>query len=73
VLQIYGPDHLLAHLGLANTYAVMDREKEARAEGAEVLRIDPKFSLERYIKGLPFVDQSQKDRVADALRKAGLK
>ena len=72
VLQIYGPDHLLAHLGLAITYALMDREKEARAEGAEVLRIDPKFSIERYIKVLPF-DQSRKDRIADALRKAGLK
>ncbi len=72
VLQIYGPDHLMAHLGLAITYALMDREKEARAEGAEVLRIDPKFSLERCIKGLP-CDQSRKDRIADALRKAGLK
>jgi len=72
VLQIYGPDHLLAHIGLAITYALMDREKEARAEAAEVLRIDPKFSWERYIKGLPY-DQSLKDRIADALRKAGLK
>jgi tetratricopeptide (TPR) repeat protein len=72
VLQIYGPDHLLAHLELAITYALMDREKENRIEGAEVLRIDPKFSLERYIKVLPF-DQSKKDRIADALCKAGLK
>jgi len=72
VLQLYGPDHLMAHLDLAITYVFMDRENEARAEGAEVLRIDPKFSLERFIKGLPF-DQSRKDRVADALRKAGLK
>ena len=72
VLQLYGPDHLMAHLGLAVAYASIGREDEARAEGAEVLRIDPKFSLERYIKGLPF-DQSRKDRVADALRKAGLK
>ena len=72
VLQIYGPDHLLAHIGLAVTYALMDREKEAYAEGAEVLRIDPKFSWERWIKGLPY-DQSRKDRMADALRKAGLK
>jgi hypothetical protein len=62
----------MAHVGLGTTYALMDREKEARAEGAEVLRIDPKFSWERYIKGLPY-DQSLKDRVADALRKAGLK
>jgi hypothetical protein len=27
-------------------YAKMGREKEARAEAAEVLRIDPKFKLE---------------------------
>jgi adenylate cyclase len=72
VLQIYGPDHLMAHIGLAATYAVMGRENEARAEGAEVLRIDPKFSWERWIKSLPW-DQSRKDRIADALRKAGLK
>jgi adenylate cyclase len=72
VLQIYGPDHLMAHLGLAGAYASIGRENEARAEGAEVLRIDPKFSLERFIKGLPY-DQSRKDRMAEALRKAGLK
>jgi tetratricopeptide (TPR) repeat protein len=72
VLQIYGPDHLLAHIGLAVTYALMGRENEARAESAEVLRIDPKFSWERWIKGLPY-DQSRKDRMAEALRKAGLK
>jgi adenylate cyclase len=71
-LQIYGPDHLMAHLGLAATYATLGRENEARAEGAEVLRIDPEFSLERFIKSLPW-DQTRKDRAADALRKAGLK
>ena len=71
-LQFYGPDQLMAHLGLAGTYARMGREKEARSEGAEVMRIDPEFSLERFIKSLPY-DQSRKDRVADALRKAGLK
>ncbi|MBS3918380.1 MAG: adenylate/guanylate cyclase domain-containing protein [Deltaproteobacteria bacterium] len=42
------------------------------AEGTEVLRIDPKFSIEQYIKVLPF-DQPKIDRIADALRKAGLK
>jgi len=72
MLQIYGPDHLLAHLDLAVTYAWMDREKEARAEGAEVLRIDPKFTVERYLRGLA-APQSYKDRIAEALRKAGLK
>jgi adenylate cyclase len=72
VLQFYGSDHLMAHLGLARAYADLNREDEARAEGAEVMRIDPKFSVERFIKSLPY-DQSRKDRVADAFRKAGLK
>lgn len=72
VLQIYGSDYLTAHLSLANIYELMGRENEARSEVAEVLRIDPRFSLERYIKGLHF-DQSIKDRLADNLRKAGLK
>ncbi len=71
-LQLYGPDHLLAHLALARAYVAMGREKEAYAEGAEVLRIDPKFSLERYVKASP-VDQSRKDRMIEDLRKAGLK
>jgi hypothetical protein len=61
----------MAHQGLAVTYVRMGRENEARAESAEVLRIDPKFSWDRWVKGLPF-DQSKKDRLADALRKAGL-
>jgi adenylate cyclase len=73
VLQFYGSDHLMAHLGLAAAYALSGREKEALFEGAEVMRIDPKFSLERYLKGLPAYDQARKDRVAHALRKAGLK
>jgi len=34
----------MAHLGLLFGYAMMGHEDEARAEGAEVLRIDPKFS-----------------------------
>jgi TolB-like protein/class 3 adenylate cyclase/Tfp pilus assembly protein PilF len=72
VLQFYGPDHLMAHIGLAGAYASIGRENEARAEGAEVLRIDPKFSLERFIKALPY-NQSTKDRLAEVLRKAGLK
>ena len=52
---------------------MMDREKEARAEVAEVLRINPKFSLDYYAKTLIFKDQSVNDRAIAALRKAGLK
>ncbi len=66
------PNNILAHLSLAGTYSLLGRDEEAHAEAEEVLRINPKFSLERFLKELPY-DQSGKDRVADALRKAGLK
>jgi hypothetical protein len=52
---------------------MMGREKEARVEAAEVLRMNPKFSLDSYAKTIPYRDQSQKDRIRNALRKAGLK
>ena len=67
------PNNILAHLGLASTYSMMGRDSEARAEAAEVLRINPKFSLDYYGKILPYKDQSVSDRIVAALRKAGLK
>jgi len=67
------PDNITSHIGLAATYSMMGREKDARAEGAEVLRINPKFSLDSLAKMLPYKDQSETDKVANALRKAGLK
>jgi len=67
------PDDIPAHICLALTYVSMGREKEARAEGAEVLRINPKFSVDYWARKIPFEDQSQKDKFVNALRKAGLK
>jgi adenylate cyclase len=67
------PDSILAHLGLAATYSLMGREKEARAEADEVLKINPKFSLDNYAKLIPYKDQSDVDQYINALRKAGLK
>jgi hypothetical protein len=42
-------------------------------EAAEVLRINPKFSVDYLAKALYNKDQSVNDRVVAALRKAGLK
>ncbi len=67
------PDHFLAHLGLAATYSMMGREQEARAEAAEILRINSKFSVDSYAKRMTFKDQSVIDDWINALRKAGLK
>jgi adenylate cyclase len=67
------PDHFFAHLGLVMTYIMMEQEKEARAEVAEVLRINPKFSVDSLVKVMPYKDQSQTEKLISALRKAGLK
>ncbi len=67
------PDHITVHLGLAATYVTIGREQEARAEAAEVLRIDPKFSLDRFAKVFPYKDQSVTNKLINACRKAGLK
>jgi adenylate cyclase len=67
------PDYIAAHIGLVITYSSMGRDEEARAEAAEVLRIDPKFSLDYFAKTVPLKDQSQIDKGIDILRRAGLK
>jgi tetratricopeptide (TPR) repeat protein len=67
------PNYIYAHLMLAATYSEMGLEKEARAEVAEVLRINPKFSLDFWAKTSLVKEQSVKDKVFNALRKAGLK
>jgi len=68
------PNDIMSHINLTATYSRMGREEEARAEAAEVLRINPKFSLDSYVKRLPPPrDQSRRDGYINDLRKAGLK
>jgi adenylate cyclase len=67
------PNHFIAHFGLATTYCLMGREEEARAEAEEVLRINPKFSLDYWKIVAPYKDQSEIDKIVNAMRKAGLK
>ena len=71
-LQI-APNSGAPHIWLAITYSMMGRESEARAEAAEVLRIYPKFSVDSFAGRQLYKDQSEKDKIANALRKAGLK
>lgn len=46
------PNDLVVRLGLASTYALAGRQDGARAKAEEVLKIHPKFSLERYKRGV---------------------
>ncbi len=66
------PDLIFAHTLLASSYAQMGKLKEARAEAAEVLRIDPKFSVGYLCKKLPYKYDVDRKRVRDSLLKAGL-
>jgi adenylate cyclase len=66
------PNDFWFHANLAVTYIMMGRDEEARASAAEVLRINPKFTLELYAKRSLVKDRSVIDKAIDALRKAGL-
>ena len=67
------PNSLWAHICLTATYSLAGREEEARALAAEALNIDPKLSVEYFIKPLPYKDRAYKQSLIDALREAGLK
>ena len=66
------PDDLNSHVIMAAVYGSCGREKEARKEAAEVLRINPKFTVESYAAILPYKNPSDRDRTAQGLRKAGM-
>ncbi|MBI3798135.1 MAG: tetratricopeptide repeat protein, partial [Deltaproteobacteria bacterium] len=67
------PNYWPAHVNLAACYAELGREAEARTEGAEVLRINPHFSLEVFRKTLAHKDPADSERFIAPLSKAGLK
>jgi hypothetical protein len=58
---------------MAAAYSRAGRNEEARIEAAEVLRINPKFCLEKFSKSLKYKNQEDADRTVSALRRAGLK
>jgi len=63
----------LYHVGLVEVYMELGREEKARAHAAEVLRLNPDFSLE-YVRNFNFFkDPAHLERRLEALRKAGLK
>jgi len=68
-----GPNNLVAHAFLAAAYSLHGREEEARMEAAEVLRINPKFSVDNWAKTMPYKNEADKELIIGALRKAGLK
>ena len=67
------PDDLIARIIFIQAYSLAGQQEEAQKEAAEVLRINPNFSLESYAKTLGYKNQAYTDRVIATLRAAGLK
>ncbi len=66
------PNDILAHLALTTAYSWAGRKEEARAQAAEVLRINPEFSIIQRAKTIPYKNQADLERYLGGLRKAGL-
>jgi len=66
------PDHLALHAGLASTFAELSREGDAQKSVSEILRLDPDFSIKKYMKGLSYREPADMARFEDGLHKAGL-
>jgi TolB-like protein len=66
------PDSLVGHVCLTSIFSELNREKEANASAAEVLRVNPDFSIKKYMDGLSYRDPAEATRFEEGLRKAGL-
>jgi adenylate cyclase len=60
------------HLGLASAYAQAGHLEEARAAAAEVLRLNPSFTIESWKRLAVYKDPKDVEHYLDGLRKAGL-
>ena len=66
------PNSLRTRIVLTVNYIFLGRDKEAHEMATEILRIDPKFSIEKYAKVLGVEDKETLNSIIDALREAGL-
>ncbi len=58
--------------GLAVAYSLSGREEEAIAVAAEILMINPKFSVKRWAMEVPYKNRADIALFADTMRKVGL-
>jgi adenylate cyclase len=66
------PDNSVEHVGLASTLGELGREEDAKKTVAAILRLEPEFSIKRYVERLSYRDPAELARFEDGLRKAGL-
>jgi adenylate cyclase len=66
------PNSQWPHLCLASAYAQSEQLEEARAEAAEVLRINPGFTIESWKRLAVYKNPEDAEHLIDGLHKAGL-
>lgn len=66
------PDFVALHVIAAKCYASLGNEAKARAAGAEILRLNPGFTLSAFASYVPFRDQHVLQWNVEMLRKAGV-
>jgi adenylate cyclase len=66
------PNDLLARIMMTVVYSLSGRDEEARVQAAEVLRIQPKFTVKGFEKKLTYKRKEDGEKFLNALRKAGL-
>jgi tetratricopeptide (TPR) repeat protein len=58
---------------LSMAYMALNREEKARKAAQELLRIDPKFSAQRFAENMTYKDPTMATRALELMQKAGLK
>ena len=66
------PEHLFAQTFRTACLSLLGRKEEANKSAEEVLKINPKISLDFLADFAPFKNKSDVERIIEALRKAGL-
>ena len=69
---IHQKSDFLAHLMMAVIYSLSGHEEEARIQAEKVLKISPKFTLDKFKKKLTYKRDVDRERFLSALRKAGI-
>jgi adenylate cyclase len=67
------PDYLFAYQGLTVAYELSGNHEKARWAAENVMRVNPKFSIDIEEKMFPLKDEASRKRLFDAYRSAGLK
>jgi adenylate cyclase len=66
------PKDLTALVRLAMAYSLLEQEENAHATASEIIKLNPKFSVEKVVKAIPYRKEEDRQLVKIALQKAGL-